>query len=180
MGCSVASKQYVGFQRRTVKHYKPREICNNKIRRRWRQCRKLWCTRVVGVWDWQMERSHQRSCWIYMSGLQERRPKGVGWTNDGFNNADEVRNGGGKGEILGVVIYTVISMIFRTIILCRHFLGGFWSFLDKLDKKRPVAQISKTIPTNCSGARWGKPVADSFFGGFAFPPTTSPEHEMAA
>ena len=64
-----------------------------------------------------------------MSGLQERSPKGLGWANDEISNADEVRNGGGKGEILGVVIYVyVISMIFRTIILdnFRVDFDSFW------------------------------------------------------
>ena len=63
-----------------------------------------------------------------MSGLQERRPKGVGWASDDFSNADEVQNGGDKGEILGVIIYTVISMNFRTIILgiLRVDFDSFW------------------------------------------------------
>ena len=66
-----------------------------------------------------------------MSGLQEQSPKGLGWANDEISNADEVRNGGGKGEILGVVIYVyVISMIFRTIILgnFRVDFDSFWIF----------------------------------------------------
>ena len=41
---------------------------------------------------------------MYMRGLQEKSPKGVE-ADVNISAADEVQNGGGKGEILGVVIY---------------------------------------------------------------------------